>query len=63
MRDPNIKIKETCYKMLKARLYEHELQKREEENQKELKLKQILAGGTNKILRITAISISKRFKK
>ena len=30
------KNKETCYKMLKARLYEHEMQKKEEENQKEL---------------------------
>jgi len=30
------KNKETCYKMLKARLYEHEIQKKEEENQKEL---------------------------
>ena len=29
------KNKETCYKMLKARLYEHEIQKREQENQKE----------------------------
>ena len=30
------KNKETCYKMLKARLYEYEIQKKEEENQKEL---------------------------
>ena len=30
------KNKETCYKMLKARLYEHTMQKREKENQKEL---------------------------
>ena len=30
------KNKETCYKMLKARLYEHEIQKKDEENQKEL---------------------------
>ena len=28
------KNKETCFKMLKARLYEHEIQKREKENQK-----------------------------
>ena len=28
------KNKETCYKMLKARLYEHEIQKREAQNQK-----------------------------
>ena len=38
------KNKETCFKMLKARLYEHEIQKREEENQKNLIQKQILAG-------------------
>ena len=31
------KNKETCYKMLKARLYEHEMQKREQENQKRIK--------------------------
>ena len=30
------KNKETCYKMLKARLYEYEMQKKDEENQKEL---------------------------
>ena len=30
------KNKETCFKMLKARLYEHEMQKKEERNQKEL---------------------------
>ena len=30
------KNKETCYKMLKARLYENEMQKKEEESQKEL---------------------------
>ena len=30
------KNKETCFKMLKARLYEHEMQKKEEENQKAL---------------------------
>ena len=30
------KNKETCFKMLKARLYEHEMQKKEEANQKEL---------------------------
>ena len=41
MRDLNIKIKKLVYKMLKARLYEHEIQKKEEENQKELILKQI----------------------
>ena len=39
------KNKETCYKMLKARLYEHELQKREEENQKELKTKTDIGWG------------------
>tara|TARA_A100001011_G_C14286993_1_gene834264 strand:- start:1246 stop:2325 length:1080 start_codon:yes stop_codon:yes gene_type:complete len=30
------KNKETCFKMLKARLYEHELQKRDQKNQKEV---------------------------
>ena len=30
------KNKETCCKMLRSRLYEHEMQKKEEENQKEL---------------------------
>ncbi len=30
------KNKETCFKMLKARLYEYEMKKKEEENQKEL---------------------------
>ena len=39
------KNKETCYKMLKARLYEHELQKREEENQKALNLKTDIGWG------------------
>ncbi len=29
------KNKETCFKMLKARIYEHEIQKREQENQRE----------------------------
>jgi len=39
------KNKETCYKMLKARLYEHEMQKREEENQKELSTKTDIGWG------------------
>ena len=30
------KNKETCYKMLKARLYEYEMQKKDEENQKDI---------------------------
>ncbi len=30
------KNKETCYKMLKARLYEYQMQKKDEENQKEM---------------------------
>ena len=33
------KNKETCFKMLKARLYEHEIQKREKQNQEELNAK------------------------
>ncbi|RPG52833.1 MAG: peptide chain release factor 2 [Flavobacteriales bacterium TMED288] len=39
------KNKETCFKMLKARLYEHETQKREEENQKELSSKTDIGWG------------------
>ena len=39
------KNKETCYKMLKARLYEYETQKREEENQKELSSKTDIGWG------------------
>ncbi|MEC7143622.1 MAG: peptide chain release factor 2 [Pseudomonadota bacterium] len=39
------KNKETCYKMLKARLYEHEIQKREEQNQKNLDSKTDIGWG------------------
>ena len=39
------KNKETCFKMLKARLYEHETQKKEEENQKELAFKTDIGWG------------------
>jgi peptide chain release factor 2 len=39
------KNKETCYKMLKARLYEYEIQKREEKNQKELNSKTDIGWG------------------
>ncbi len=39
------KNKETCFKMLKARLYEHEMQKREEENQKEINSKTDIGWG------------------
>ena len=39
------KKKETCYKMLKARLYEHEMQKRDKENQKELSSKTDIGWG------------------
>ena len=39
------KNKETCFKMLKARLYEHEMQKKEEENQKELNTKTDIGWG------------------
>ena len=39
------KNKETCFKMLKARLYEHEIQKREEESQKELNTKTDIGWG------------------
>ena len=39
------KNKETCYKMLKARLYEHEIQKRDEQNQKNLDSKTDIGWG------------------
>ena len=39
------KNKETCFKMLKARLYEHEIQKREKENQKETNSKTDIGWG------------------
>ena len=39
------KNKETCFKMLKARLYEYEIQKKDEENQKELKTKTDIGWG------------------
>ncbi len=39
------KNKETCFKMLRARLYEHEIQIREEENQKELNTKTDIGWG------------------
>ena len=39
------KNKETCYKMLKARLYEYEMQKREKENQKEVSSKTDIGWG------------------
>ncbi len=39
------KNKETCYKMLRSRLYEFEMQKREEENQKELSTKTDIGWG------------------
>merc|ERR1711991_736836 len=39
------KNKETCFKMLKARLYEYEIQKKEEENQKELTSKTDIGWG------------------
>ena len=39
------KNKDTCFKMLKARLYEYELQKRENENQKDSNLKTDIGWG------------------
>ena len=39
------KNKETCYKMLKARLYEHEIQKREEKNKGEIDSKTDIGWG------------------
>ena len=39
------KNKETCYKMLKARLYEHEIQKREEQEEKKISSKTDIGWG------------------
>ena len=39
------KNKETCYKMLKARLYEYEIQKREEQDQKNISIKTDIGWG------------------
>ena len=39
------KNKETCFKMLKARLYEHEIQKRDKKNQQELSAKTDIGWG------------------
>ncbi len=39
------KNKETCFKMLKARLYEHEIQKRKKKNQEELSTKTDIGWG------------------
>ena len=39
------KNQETCFKMLKARLYEHEIQKREKQNQEELNAKTDIGWG------------------
>ena len=39
------KNKETCLKMLRARLYEHELQKREEKNLKDMSTKTDIGWG------------------
>ena len=39
------KNKETCFKMLKARMYEHELQKREHQNQKNISSKTDIGWG------------------
>ena len=39
------KNKDTCYKMLKARLYEYEIRKREEKNQSQIKAKTDIGWG------------------
>jgi peptide chain release factor 2 len=39
------KNKETCFKMLKARMYEHEIQKREDESQKKMSSKTEIGWG------------------
>ena len=57
------KNKETCFKMLKARLYEHELQKEKKKIKENIIENRYRLGTSNKILCITALSISKRFKK
>ena len=57
------KNKETCFKMLKARLYEYELQKKEEENQKNKCQNRYRLGSSNQILCFSTLSVSKRFKK
>ena len=50
--------------MLKARLYEHETQKREEENQKELNSKTDIGWGHQiRSLRVATLSISEGFEK
>ena len=59
MKDLNTKIKETCMSMLKARLYEHELEKEKED--KNIKSKSDIGWGHQiKILCITSIQTSKR---
>ena len=51
------KNKETCFKMLKARLYEHEINKRERRLKKEINSKnRYRLGSSNKILRFTTLS-------
>ena len=58
------KNKETCFKMLRARLYEHEMQKREEENQKELNNKTDIGWGHQiRSLCSSTLSTCKRLKK
>ena len=49
--------------MLKARLYEHEMQKKEEENQKELTSKTDIGWSSNQILCITTLPIGEGFEK
>ena len=59
MRESQHKNK-ACFKMLRARLYENEVQKRDEANQKELNAKTDIGWGhPNKILRFTTISTLK----
>ena len=45
MKDPSTKIKKHAFKMLKARLYEFEIQKREEKNQNEVNAKTDIGWG------------------
>ena len=63
MKDLSIKIKKPVIKCYKVRLYEHEIQKRDEENQKEIKVKQIYWGHQIRSYVLSTISTCKRFKK
>ena len=50
-----------CMNMLKARLYEFELQKKENENSKIANTKSEIGGASNQIIRFTPIQNGKRY--